>query len=337
MSSDTLRVMTYNILVGGKAVTKGNSRIPAIEEVIRNCDPDIVGIEEANDPDALRALAGRLGMECIIGYSRFGFHVALLSRWPILSWTNHSHPIFHKGCLEAEIAIAGEPLPWHIFVTHLCADFYSAYKAEHHRARELKVVIECMEYARSLGRPHVLVGDFNTLTSGEPFNVAGLIGQVVEYDEERQRLKAHLAGHPNLGYIIPRPLHPLMPLIRQIPKRPLLAGLTTFGVNLLLPRGAILPVQQAGYIDCLRAYHAATDIPPTCPLPRPAGRIDYIWADPQLSAKRLRGCDVIMDGPGCPVNDASDHRPVVAQFARVTASVESRSEAEELIGVGAGI
>src|SRR5579872_5824454 len=58
--ANNITIMTYNILVGGK-----DGRMPAIEAVIRECEPDIVGVQEANDIAACHALADRMGMECI--------------------------------------------------------------------------------------------------------------------------------------------------------------------------------------------------------------------------------------------------------------------------------
>jgi endonuclease/exonuclease/phosphatase family metal-dependent hydrolase len=316
-------IMTYNILIGGK-----DGRIHATERVIRELAPDVVGVQEANDPDVIRAMADRLGMHVVVGYSTGGYHVALLSRWPIRTWVNHGRPVFQKGLIEAVIDLPGEAQPWHIFVGHLTADFYKGYGAERRRTAEIRAILDCMETARRLGRPHLLMGDFNTLAPGETFDASGLVARVIELDRERTRTNEALPGQPHLGYIIPPPLHPLLPLVRQIPKSRLLSGIFDRAVNWYLPRIAVTKLLRAGYTDCLRATHALRDIPPTCPLPAPSGRIDYLWADPSLT-ERLMGAQVIMDGPGLPVNLASDHRPVLAQFTRVAAPVSAPAVAED--------
>lgn len=306
----SLVVMTYNILIGG-----AEGRIHAVEAVIRAQQPDIVGVQEANDPAACLALADRLGMQCVIGYSTNGYHVALLSRWPIRSWANYGRPIFQKGLIEVVIDVPDEPLPWHIFVGHLTADFYQGYAAERHRTAEIREIVACMATARSLGHPHALLGDFNTLAPGEPFDAVSLIARVSELDAERARHQRNLDGQPHLKFVVPPVLHPLLPVIRAIPTTPWLAGLCNFAVNLLLPRQAVPTLQRAGYVDCLRhSYPDPRQVPPTCPLPRPAGRIDYLWADPVL-AERLQSAWIVQDGM---VDVASDHRPVVANFAHVT-------------------
>jgi endonuclease/exonuclease/phosphatase family metal-dependent hydrolase len=311
-------VMTYNILVGGS-----DGRLQATEAVIRHYVPDIVGVQEANDPAALHALAERLGMHCIMGYAASGYHVALLSRWPIRAWTQHGRPIFQKALLEAVIDLPGEAQPWHVFVAHLTADFFRGHAAERRRVAEIRAILDCMAPARERGTPHLLMGDFNTLAPGEPFHAVGLLSRVIELDAERERTRKELAGHPHLAYVVPPPLHPLLPLIRRIPSTPPLAWLFSQAANRWLPRWAVPPLLDAGYVDCVQAAYGAAPPPPTCPLPEPAGRIDYLWAYPSLAA-RLCGCAVIEDAPGCPVNRASDHRPVLARFARVPAALPER-------------
>lgn len=306
---ESCTIMTYNILVGGRS-----GRIPAITSVIRACQADIIGIEEANDPDAIRRMADDLGMHAVIGYTALGYHVALLSRFPILSWANYGRPVFQKGLIEAVIAVPGEPLPWHVFVGHLTADFFQGWRAERRRMRELHTFVECMALARANNHPHVLLGDFNALTPGEPFDLMQLVECVAGFDRQRKEQQVKLPGQPHLGYIVPPVLHPFMPIIRQIPRVRWLARLINRGVNALIPRAAVNAVTSAGYTDCLATSYAPDQIPPTCPNPAPAGRIDYIFADP-LAATRLTACDVVQEGPDCPVSTASDHRPVLARFA----------------------
>lgn len=326
-TNQTFAIMTYNILVGGK------ERLPAIEAVIRHHAPDVVGVQEANDPALIRELAARLGMECVVGYARTGYHVALLSRWPIRAWVQHGRPVFQKGLLEAVIDLPGEPQPWHCFVAHLTAEFYRVPASERQRLREMQTMIACMADARAQNVPHLLMGDFNTLAPGEPFNAVSLLERVIELDAERARTQAQLPGQPHLKYIVPPALHPFIPLIRRIPETPWLARICNGAAQHVFPRWTIPALHQAGYVDCLRMHYASQDVPPTCPLPRPTGRIDYIWAHPTLAA-RLVGCAVVEDTPDCPVNAASDHRPVLAHFTRIPAAPEAAtSDATDLAAV----
>jgi exonuclease III len=85
-------------------------------------------------------------------------------------------------------------------------------------------------------------------------------------------------------------------------------------VSALAPRTVITRMREAGYADCYALLHPdPRERAFTCPMPTPAGRIDYIFASPAL-ASRLDSCEVVADAPGCPVRLASDHAPVVAAF-----------------------
>lgn len=308
----TIGIMTYNILVGGR-----EGRLAATEAVIRQMSPDIVGIQEASDPDNIRAMADRLGMACVMGISQDGYHVALLSRWPIVAWAQHVHPLFQKALLEAVVAIPGEAQPWHLFVTHLTAQFWRGTAAEEMRRDEMRVCLAAMADLRARDVPHLIMGDFNSLAPGEPFNAIGLLSRVIDLDDERARRNGDLPGQPHLKNVVPPRLHPLLPIIRQVPRHRWTVNLFQRGASRLFPRLTIPELQRQGYADCLRWNRTASMIPPTCPLPHPAGRIDYIWVSPDL-AGRIASCDVAQDSPECPILAASDHVPVLARFTRVT-------------------
>jgi endonuclease/exonuclease/phosphatase family metal-dependent hydrolase len=51
----------------------------------------------------------------------------------------------------------------------------------------------------------------------------------------------------------------------------------------------------------------------TCPAAAPAGRIDFIFASPEL-AQSLECCYIPTEGEGVRGEEASDHLPVVAEF-----------------------
>lgn len=76
------------------------------------------------------------------------------------------------------------------------------------------------------------------------------------------------------------------------------------------PRTVIRSVRRAGYIDCYRACHPHGDgfTVPTC---APSARLDYLFASRPL-ATCLYACDVVRWPT--PVNNASDHYPLVADF-----------------------
>jgi len=76
-----------------------------------------------------------------------------------------------------------------------------------------------------------------------------------------------------------------------------------------VPRLAIGPVLEAGYVDCYRALHPA-EPGYTYPAATPWLRLDYVFASPEL-APRLRACDLV---GGDRAARASDHLAIWAEF-----------------------
>src|SRR6266487_637787 len=93
-----LRVMTYNILNGGK------NRETYILDVIQATKPDVVILEEVFDEEFLQFLSRPLGMTYHLGTGNKKRKVALLSKLPIVSFKSHypSFPIW-RNFIEAEI------------------------------------------------------------------------------------------------------------------------------------------------------------------------------------------------------------------------------------------
>lgn len=77
-----------------------------------------------------------------------------------------------------------------------------------------------------------------------------------------------------------------------------------------VPRRALKPLLDAGYVDCFREAHPRED-GFTLPSTGPQVRLDYVFATPPL-AKTLRGCRVVTE-PAVAAS-ASDHLPVLAEF-----------------------
>jgi exodeoxyribonuclease-3 len=146
-----LRVLSYNILVGGE------NRLPLIANVIQKKQPDVVALIEANSRANSELLAQQLHMNLAFGEANSEFHVAWLSKSPVISAKNHRLPVFSKTLLEIEILWEGISLP--LFATHLRAG--RDLEHDYYRAKEMQAILNIM---RALdGRPHLLVGDLNTL------------------------------------------------------------------------------------------------------------------------------------------------------------------------------
>jgi exodeoxyribonuclease-3 len=274
--------MSYNIFLGGAG------RMEAITRVIRAIDPDLLGIQEADDEAAIAHLARALDMDYVYGKANTIHHVALLSRFPILRSINHPHPgILRKTMLEAHVQLpGGDPLT--LYVAHLNA--FATHGGERRRVRELEAMLTTI--AARAQEPHLLFGDCNALAPGDPVVL--------------ERVTAHIAN---------RVIGAEMGTIRRT--RPLTVGsLLDRGIRngwleaeRLLPRHAIRFVLKAGYTDCFRFLHP--DRPGhTFPAPQPALRLDYVFAPPAL-VDRLVSCEVV-EHPDVVI--ASDHRPLVARF-----------------------
>lgn len=165
-----LRVMAYNVLYGAgadpeweRAAAKlspfaypGN-RLPQVLEVIKNTQPDILGVEEAagwdkESPPRAQQIATELGMNYFLAPTSSGLHVTLFTRFKIVEAENLSEQMGNVGALRAQLAApAGQPV--HVFVVHL--DPFSTKT----RTAELATMTELMAPYQRL--PTILLGDMN--------------------------------------------------------------------------------------------------------------------------------------------------------------------------------
>jgi len=309
------RILSYNILVGGKR------RVDQITKIISSAHPDIVGLVEANSLQAVEELADRLGMQYRISgdpTQARDWQNALLSHLPIVETHSHfrpdilTRPVF-EVCLEEE---DGQRLT--VFVTHLAAAFYRGRGGDSIRRREVQEILRIMAPKR--GTPHLLMGDFNAIAPGDRLQASVLVRHLTAMDQRYRQNPRAAAGYPNLDFVVPGPLRFLKPLLRVIPRSKMLSALFDGAGSLYAPRGSIGMLREAGYIDCFR-YTNPDDPGFTCPAAAPAGRIDYIFASPEL-AERLTRCCVITGGNGSRGDEASDHLPVVAEFEESKVRVE---------------
>jgi exonuclease III len=77
-----------------------------------------------------------------------------------------------------------------------------------------------------------------------------------------------------------------------------------------IPRWALKPLLDAGYVDCFRKLHPQED-GFTLPSPHPQVHLDYVFAAPPLD-KALSACRVVRLPQEVVL--ASDHLPVLAEF-----------------------
>jgi exodeoxyribonuclease III len=154
----TFRLLTYNIRRGGRG------REEALAAVMTACAPDLVLLQEATHPATVQQLAEATGMrDCA---SRPGASVAFLSRRPVRAYRWHKPRWVRHAFLEVGLA-DGAPT---IFGVHLSA-VHSNW-TERRRLIELRALLSYVQ-SGSTGL-HLVTGDFNTLTSGEVFDLARL-------------------------------------------------------------------------------------------------------------------------------------------------------------------
>lgn len=299
------RVMTWNTLAGGWP------RLDAIEAVIRDAQPDIIGLQEI-EPRTLDALAERLGMKRAYGAScgGRGSPAGLLSRWPVRETTSHAGAPLRNALIEAVIE-PPDAAPLRVFVAHL-AGAYNFWRAgEGIRLRELRYTLARLSRVKAeSGEPCLLMGDFNSLAPGEPLRASRLLLRAADLDAQRAK-GAKLSGLPGMEDVLPAPLRPLGRALIGLARWQPTAALLDAGAGLYVPRAVIAETRAAGLVDLATAQPDSCEPRMTCPADFPAGRIDYIFASPAL-ASGLIACHALSDTSTRSVSAASDHRPVLA-------------------------
>jgi endonuclease/exonuclease/phosphatase family metal-dependent hydrolase len=309
------RVLSYNILLGG------TQRVEQLAAIIRSAQPDIVGLVEATNPLIVEELAHRLDMQfSLTGQARSAhdWNVAVLSRLPIIQTRTHTRPgIFTRRHLLEVTVEETTGVPLAVFVTHLTANFYQGMRSVHRRRREVEEILSIMAPYQDQGRPHLVMGDFNSLTPGEQFKGSALL----RYFRSEQRSRAPVALFDSRKKSI------LRRCIRRVQLFAIYCPLLSPFADQLsefYARGGIDLLHRAGYIDCFRSLHPDHD-GFTFHSSMPVGRIDYIFASPEM-APRLTSCEIITEGNGVKGTEASDHLPLFAEFATPVAQRISSEE-----------
>jgi endonuclease/exonuclease/phosphatase family metal-dependent hydrolase len=322
-----LRVATYNILAGG------GERWGAIQAVVEALNPDVIALQEIEDPQPMRRMGERLDYQVIFGEAPRYRHQGVLSRLPISSWVNHQDPLaWPRNSIEVEIDLgAGSVIQsLHLHTVHLTAAFQRRGRAEPDRVRELTAVRR--HAGAGQATPHLVLGDFNSLAPGDAIRATDFLGQLSEWRKSGvleevgalssvppsvKAMRWWRGSDPEAAEIsevarsgIPRLPWLVHPLIELVPR-----GETTDAlVGALMPRAAVRSMLDAGYVDCLRQIHPRADSF-TCPTYQPAVRIDYVFATTAMAAL-LVNCFVAAQSGALRelAMRASDHFPVVADF-----------------------
>ncbi len=151
----SLCVMSYNILCGG------DDRLPLIRDVVKEQNPDALALVEANSRANAEQLARELDMHLTFGEGNSEFHIAWLSRMPVVRSQVYRPAAMQKLMLEIEIQWQGVPL--YLFATHLSAG--RSQQGNERRLAEIKAVLDITRQAE--GKPNLLVGDFNAIAPSD--------------------------------------------------------------------------------------------------------------------------------------------------------------------------
>ena len=317
------RVISYNIFVGGRR------RVEQLAGMLSAQRPDIVGLVEAIDEEVVKNLAEQLSMDYRLsgrGQSRMRLQAAVLSRLPIRSTRAYTTEIIKRQPLfEVQIEEPDGSLLT-VFMIHLTPEFSRGWQAHLKRRREVREALRLMAPRR--GTPHLLMGDFNAIAPGDRVRGSDFVRFVTDERLYRQLIPSTSNSLPGLSLVMPRRLRFLQPALRITSRSALLAFLLDRLDSVYAPRGGLGLLTRAGYVDCFRRLHPH-ESGFTWPSALPAGRIDYIFASPEL-ARRLTTCETLLDGDGVSGNLASDHLPVFAAFsAAARASEAARSSPSE--------
>lgn len=328
------RVLSYNILAGGYNVRNNTRRTEQLIKVIRAAQPDVVGFPEGihqqmtERPIVVEEIAEALGMQLIKGgppACSSDYQTALLTRLPIVYTKSHERPGLARPLLEVCVEEPdGQQLT--VFLTHLSAAFNHGWAGSQIRMREMRMIIDIMAPLRAENRPHLLMGDFNSLAPKDAFKASNLLKYVVRLDNKLP-VNGQNDGNPHMDSVLPPQLHILAPVLRYTAQHEWLCSLFDRMAYFYAPRGCIQLVGEL-YEDCFR-YKYPQEPGFTCPAAAPAGRIDYIFAN-QILAERVRECFVVSHGEDdLPARMASDHLPVCVDFAPVPATLSAVHEMVE--------
>lgn len=160
-----MRVVAWNILDGGVG------RADPIAEVLLAQRADVVALVEADDQAVVDRLAQRLNMTAVRGAGRKGTSAAVFSRCEFVHTINHAllHEDGPRSCLEARLRDS-DGREWDVLATHFSAR--ATMDDEQRRLGELSRLLEITRVHRREGRPHLLLGDFNSNSPVQHFDPA---------------------------------------------------------------------------------------------------------------------------------------------------------------------
>lgn len=214
-----MRVMTWNIWDGG------GDRVPLIAEVIAAASPDVLLLNEADDHAVVADLACRLSYRHLWARGSGDKHIALLTRLPIVDWRVYNRRPFTQAILSARLTFQSpgqhsSGAEVQLFGVHLLP-YFMLLPYEFARWRTVRALLGLS--ARETKGPHLLFGDFNAASAGEPADTR-VVSKAVQ---ARLRLQGNIQPRfalrqvPRAGYTdCFRHLHPDDPGLTWMPWAP---------------------------------------------------------------------------------------------------------------------
>lgn len=153
---DSLRVMTYNIWVGG---TAGGQPLSRTVGVIQAAEADVIGIQEQGGNGS--ALASALGFH----YQSLGGSTAILSRYPIVQSVNQGAKLRLSSTQEAYVFnVHLTPYPYQPYDLRdgvISTEAQAIVAAQATRGGSVTSLLAGMRPALASGTPVFVTGDFN--------------------------------------------------------------------------------------------------------------------------------------------------------------------------------
>ena len=154
----SLRLLSYNIKLGG------SGREKPLASVINSCEPDLVLLQEAVQPEVVEKLAAACKMTAWA--SARGYSLAFMSRVEIAHYAWHQVRLARRRYME--VVVGGSSI--RVFGVHL--------SAIHSNVTELRRSYEMRALLRGIAKYqqgfHIVTGDFNTLAPGERLDMRRL-------------------------------------------------------------------------------------------------------------------------------------------------------------------
>lgn len=184
-------VITYNVWNGFEGESQ---RKNTFVNWARQQHADVMALEELNNftQESFSRLAATWGHPYAVILKEKGYPVGVSSRYPI---TNIYQLVtgMHHGCLYAEIKGIG------FFVVHF-SPFSSA-----RRLQEANAVIRSLQEKERIGKPAIILGDFNSFTPGDSIFYTGSgIRDSMLLAQKENKILQNLDGNNEIDYKVLR-------------------------------------------------------------------------------------------------------------------------------------